>query len=229
MTEQEWLACTDPFAMLDHLPGRPSDRKRLLFVVACWRDAWNLIPDPKSREAVHLLEQYAETTPANDTEVILKQLEIEQGLWERVWHQDNGAFQSQPPWDENTTAIAATILVTGATTEASQDAGRAVTEAERAVAHAESLGLLPAWRSQTARHAALLRHLFGNPLKTQPAPDHWPSTVLQLAEALYNGQDCSFALHDALLEDGHPELAEHFREKDHPKGCGVLDVILGQR
>jgi hypothetical protein len=35
----------------------------------------------------------------------------------------------------------------------------------------------------------------------------------------YDGQDCAFALHDALLEAGHAELAEHFREgKSHPKG-----------
>jgi hypothetical protein len=50
---------------------------------------------------------------------------------------------------------------------------------------------------------------------------------VQLAESLYAGQDCAFALHDALLEAGHAELAEHFRqEKSHPKGCWAIDVIL---
>ena len=52
---------------------------------------------------------------------------------------------------------------------------------------------------------------------------------VQLAESLYAGQDCAFALHDALLEAGHAELAEHFREeKSHPKGCGVVDLVLGK-
>lgn len=142
MTEEKWLSCTDPFPMLDYLWKSFTDRKRLLFVVACWRDAWSLIPDTSSRQAVKMLEQFAESKMVGDTEVIFKQFEIEQGLWERVWHPDRGGFQSQPPWDEVTAAIAATILVTGATTEASQDAGRAETEAERAAAHAESIGLL---------------------------------------------------------------------------------------
>jgi hypothetical protein len=35
-------------------------------------------------------------------------------------------------------------------------------------------------------------------------------------------------LHDALLEAGHAELAEAFREPMHPKGCWALDLILGK-
>jgi len=60
-------------------------------------------------------------------------------------------------------------------------------------------------------------------------PMSLPLAVVQLAESLYAGQDCAFALHDALLEAGHAELAEHFREeKSHPKGCWVVDLILGK-
>jgi hypothetical protein len=59
---------------------------------------------------------------------------------------------------------------------------------------------------------------------------HRSSTVTQLAESLYAGEDCAFALHDALLEAGHAELAQHFREeKWHPKGCWALDLILGKK
>jgi hypothetical protein len=32
-----------------------------------------------------------------------------------------------------------------------------------------------------------------------------------------------------LLEAGHAELAAHFQERDHPKGCWALDLILGKR
>jgi hypothetical protein len=46
---------------------------------------------------------------------------------------------------------------------------------------------------------------------------------------MYSGEDCSFALRDALLEAGHPELAEHFtKEQWHPKGCWVVDTILAK-
>jgi len=83
--------------------------------------------------------------------------------------------------------------------------------------------------SEHAKNTLLLRHIIGNPFRPYAAPDHWPSTVIQLADALYNGHDCTFALHDALLEAGHPELAEHFKEEQlHPKGCWVLDLLLGK-
>ena len=78
-----------------------------------------------------------------------------------------------------------------------------------------------------AVETALLRHIIGNPFRPYPAPASVPEAVLQLADALYNGEDCGFALHDALLETGHPDLADHFRqEQHHPKGCWVLDLIL---
>jgi len=79
--------------------------------------------------------------------------------------------------------------------------------------------------------AQLLRHVIGNPFRPHPAsPSSWPSPVVKLAEAMYAGEDCSFALHDALLEAGHPELAEHFaKEHWHPKGCWVVDMILGRQ
>jgi hypothetical protein len=69
----------------------------------------------------------------------------------------------------------------------------------------------------------------GNPFRPCFSTETWASSIVQLAAALYDGQDCEFALRDALLEEGHPELAEHFREKDHPKGCWAVDVILGRK
>jgi hypothetical protein len=55
-----------------------------------------------------------------------------------------------------------------------------------------------------------------------------PSSVIGLAKAMYSGEDCSFALHDALLEADLPEFAGHFREANHPKGCAWLDALLGK-
>lgn len=39
--------------------------------------------------------------------------------------------------------------------------------------------------------------------------------LAELAQFVYDGNDCCFALHDALIEAGCPKLAEHFacREK----------------
>lgn len=41
------------------------------------------------------------------------------------------------------------------------------------------------------------------------------------------GEPPYFALGDALLDAGMPELAAHFQETEHPTGCWVLDLILG--
>jgi hypothetical protein len=90
-----------------------------------------------------------------------------------------------------------------------------------------SRSALEAERQQQAR---LLRHLVGNPFRPCPVPPYWPSAILQLAEAVYWGEDAAFALHDALLEAGHGELAEHFRQESwHPKGCWVVDLVLERK
>jgi hypothetical protein len=84
--------------------------------------------------------------------------------------------------------------------------------------------------SEKPQIAEMIRHVAGNPFHPYQAPPSWPSTVVQLAESLYDGQDCGFALHDALLEAGHAELAEHFRQEQwHPKGCWIVDMILGNK
>jgi hypothetical protein len=71
--------------------------------------------------------------------------------------------------------------------------------------------------------------IIGNPFRPHPAPPSWPAAVVSLAEAVYKGADATFALHDALLEAGHPDLAAHFHaEQWHPKGCWVVDLLLGK-
>lgn len=62
----------------------------------------------------------------------------------------------------------------------------------------------------------------------------WPGVVSQLAEALYRGENCAFALHDALLEAGCPSLAEHFAgESVHPGSragpgqCRIVKLLMG--
>jgi hypothetical protein len=76
--------------------------------------------------------------------------------------------------------------------------------------------------------AKTFREIIGNPYQAESSTVHYSISVIQLAKALYNRADCAFALHDALLEAGHNEVAEHFRESAHPKGCWALDLILGK-
>lgn len=55
-------------------------------------------------------------------------------------------------------------------------------------------------------------------------PAAWPANAVRLAEALQAGENCAFALHDALLDAGYPELAEHFC--DEPWPTWLVEKIL---
>jgi len=72
-----------------------------------------------------------------------------------------------------------------------------------------------------------LREIIGNPFRPVTVELAWPSAVVELAQALYSGADCAFALHDTLLEMGQEMLAIHFQQTNHPRGCWAMDLILG--
>jgi hypothetical protein len=225
MTEAEWLACENPQPMLEFLRGKVSERKLRLFACACCRSISKLMPDDQVRQIVTVAEQFADGLATGE--------EVEQA-WSLGWDVWGAWASRRTPASQCAEAEA-----TGAATRAVEDTLSFEDAAQHSVNAAYAIG-----RDQNAgepdydaaqqnrttemcRQAVLLRHIFGNPFRPYNAPAHLPSTVVQLAQALYNGQDCTFALHDALLEAGHPELAKHFKdEQSHPKGCWAADLML---
>jgi hypothetical protein len=62
LTESEWLRCFNPATAFRYLwKGKKiSDRKRWLFVVACCRYVWHLLPDDRYRAVVETVERFAD-------------------------------------------------------------------------------------------------------------------------------------------------------------------------
>jgi hypothetical protein len=239
MTEEQWLACKNPDTMLDFAwdnQGKISNRKLRLFAMLCCRQVWDLL-DVRSRHAVEIAERYAEglATPEEmDT---------------ATNNAENAADDASAKWYEGDES-AANALLSAAEAAAcgvgavgggvSTSSGNRPTSVNRwARLAAEQVIEALTWKSKAdvfddgragpARRIVcdLFRHIVGNPFRDFPRA--CPSTVVQLAEALRAGQDCAFALHDALLEAGQAEIAEHFlKETAHPKGCWAMDVILGK-
>lgn len=60
MTADEWPTCADGYAMLEFLRDRGNPRKLRLFAVAACVRGWELLLDPRSRDAVLTAERFAD-------------------------------------------------------------------------------------------------------------------------------------------------------------------------
>lgn len=200
MDESEWAAGTDPKGMLEFLRGKVSEWKLRLFAVACCRQLQLSLTERQGWAAVEIAEHYADN-PAVEHERDALARDAQRAHQEACYFLD---------------VFLGAVLT----------AGPNPTEAARwAVAFDWSGYRESEWRPLVP----LLRHIFGNPFRPCFPCDAWSSTVVNLATALYNGHQCRFAFHDALLETGNSELAEHFcHDEVHPKGCWALDLILGK-
>src|SRR5438046_976927 len=57
VTEDQWLACTEPETLLLFLKGKASERKLRLVACACCRRIWHLL-DGWSQNAIEVTEKY---------------------------------------------------------------------------------------------------------------------------------------------------------------------------
>jgi len=194
--------------MLDFLQGKASERKLRLFACACCRRIWQIMPYDEEREAVEVLERHLGGAASPD------ELRHAYDVLDSSGDTRAGpAYYALHRYDFVECADAAAFTVFKHAIYLNRDV---------AAAHAADA-------TERQQQAILLGHFVGDPFRPIPAPARWPVTVLQLADALYHGQDCGFALHDALLESGHKNLADHFhQEQAHPKGCWALDLLLGK-
>jgi hypothetical protein len=224
MTEAEWLTCCDPEPMLTVVQGQFDERKVRVFAVACCRRIWDVLSDV-SRDAVNVAERYAFC-------------HIERGSLEAAYNRALSVRAIAPCFHAPSAAFWAASPNIMTAPHGSGASRRPINWIVSAVAHTraalatEQQGFrADPWAAAEARErrelANILRGIAGSPFR--PATPY-SQTIIALARALRSGSDCAFALHDALLESGHAELAEHFREPKelHPEGCWAMDLIVGK-
>jgi hypothetical protein len=215
MTEAEWLACAEPRRMLEHLRRKARHRKLRLFACACCRRAWHRITHPFSREAVEVAERYADRQVKDvDRERVTQAMRVLCGP-------GCSAAYSTPFHVVRSTRL--TFI----------DGIIAAEHAVFAVTGVRNRGDNPAAEDgERAAQAELLRDVFGNPFRPVVLDTAlWPSTVVQLAAAIYEERafDRLPILADALEESGCTDAAilDHLRSPGpHVRGCWVVDLLL---
>jgi hypothetical protein len=206
MTEHDWLACADPYPMVGWASGKVSARKLRLFACACVRRVWHLLPDHGSRRVVETVEAFVDG---------------------RARKKDMAAARAAAP--ARSTDRISDWYAKAAVCCAAPQADACAVDTSRAILFAQRNQKDAA--AERRHQAELVREIIGNPFRRVRITDGWPVEVCQLADSLYTGQDCAFALHDALLESGFTAVAEHFRDpqRPHPRGCWLVDLILNKK
>jgi hypothetical protein len=218
MTEGEWLACSDPTAMLGFLHFRASDRQYRLFAVACARD------ELARAEAGQGCFNFGDELGAGRTEFF--------------WHPVHGYEAA---------VLAAESAADGGPSPKQRyplwyvcyptNPGEVALIAYAALGHdPDDLVTVPAERiAATVRRytnhpAVYLRDIFGNPFRPVAFSPAWRTdTTVALARQIYEERDFSAMpiLADALEEAGctTPYLLGHLRGSGpHVRGCWLRFV-----
>jgi hypothetical protein len=206
--------------MVDFLGKSATKRKTNLFEAACFRRIWHLLPVAECREAVEVLEQYAEGNAS------LQDLEnAQKEAWDGILRTD---------WDKmpgTEGEISAMKQATSAITWGSLDMVMGVAEATAWVkVNTPEAISEPEERAQ----CDLVRDIFGNPFRPVTLDPAWLTPkVKTLAQAIYNNRAFERLpeLADALAEAGcsNPDILSHCRGPGpHVRGCWVVDLVLGK-
>jgi hypothetical protein len=206
VTEEEWLACTDPRPMLELLTSKKNKRKLAMFGVARCRHISRLCRDERGLIAIDAAERYADRkAKIDEVRVACRNArEDSSGIARPLGHYvyeiavlHNAAFNA--------------FLVSEYALKAASDQ-----------------------TGEKALQCALLREVFGNPFQRIRINRRWLSpAVKQLSEQIY--AEASFdrlpSLADVLEEAGcaDTDILDHCRQQGpHVRGCWVVDLILGK-
>jgi hypothetical protein len=227
MTEQEWLACSDPQPTLELLRGKASDRKLRLFAVACCRHVWTRLNDARLKSAIETSEKLADGMASKaDLENAHRsasdaldaiQSEVSEQRW---YYADNHAAEAVYEACRGTVSGESLNHIVTFTTESVVLA----TNADEAATRQRETGAKAIW----------VRDIFGNPFRPVTLHPAWrTSNVTALAQTIYDDRafDRLPILADALEDAGcdNADILNHCRQPgEHVRGCWVVDLILGK-
>jgi hypothetical protein len=214
MTEDKWLSCTDPVAMLAFLQGKVSDRKLRLLAVASFRRVPDPSPADEWNREINIGERYADGL-VNAGEV--HQVTAPEYLFDAPMAQRMARYLTGP--DSWTAAMTAFAWAAG----------------QKRTFIGSVLYARP---QELDFHVALLHEVFGplpfRPVAIDPIWLRWNwGTVPAIAGHVYDDrvfQDLPI-LADALTDAGcdNQEMIDHCRSGGpHVRGCWVVDLLLGK-
>jgi hypothetical protein len=241
MTEDQWLACTDPRPMLDFLHpkwrdcidprlmadfrhGETSERKSRLFACACARLVWHRLTAGRSRRAVETAERYADGFMTKLA--LLDAKAAAEAAASRAREREarsrvvvGNSFSLEVAAHATDQWIPRVLLAPFADPELCSEK------------HQDAL-------------ADLIRDIYGNPFRPASLDPTWltwrDGTIPRLAQVVYEDRQLpaghldasrlavlADALEDAGCEDAN--LLAHCRgEGPHLRGCWVVDMLLGK-
>ena len=229
MTEQEYLAISDPLFLLEFY-RRASERKLRLFGVACCRRMWELLTDKRCQQAVTAAEQFAEG--------LISQEAFEEARWKAVDAYSAYSQQGTPTTPHllaQEAAADAACSVCWADFHPTEEeeaygAARATCQClRRAVAHMAGDAA-----QETSAQVALLRCIFRSHFRPVAMDTAWlTTTVKHLGTAIYTDRtfdrlpSLAVALEDAGCTNA--DILNHCRQPgEHVRGCWALDLVLGK-
>jgi hypothetical protein len=225
MTEAEWLACADPFALLVGLPAEPSQRKqRLLVLAACERNP-RPFRDIDAAGPLALAGRLADGT-ADPVERKRERQRLLAGWEQAEWPIAHFLVHTLLARSK---VSAARLYYWNVLQLVRQSAY--VTERET------GSGTPDAGGAEEAEKVALvsdIRDAFGNPFRPAVVDPRWlTETVVALAAGMYEQRawDRMPILADALEDAGcdSRDLLDHARGPGpHVRGCWVVDLVLGK-
>jgi hypothetical protein len=212
------------------IPGIKSDRKLRLFLCACLRRVWNLLPGQAGRNLVEAAEWFA------DGKVGPEQLaEIGPNVIGAVPKQLFFFPLSEEEWFGSTRFAVLPLIGADLDIEAVATSLNRICTAIKQYPYRWDSWV--GWGKEPKAQAALVREIFGNPFRPVTADPSWLAsnngTVPKLAQAIYEERafDRLPILGDALEDAGctNQDMLMHCRSGgEHVRGCWVVDLLLAK-